>query len=367
MSLLVDHSEHAPNPLFETLSTFPEFRAIESVNAAHAGSLQKGGDVVVVASLEAAAALLRGDPLLDVVLAADAPGSGESILTAVRTGVADVWYASADAAAVRHQLDELIQRSRRRLQAINHRLQRHESEVQREQRAGRLIQLGMLPPNPMMIGDYVLRHRVVPSSILSGDFVDYFSFAQHYLGAYVADVAGHGASSAFVTVLLKNFSRRIRREYRVDMLDNPGLILAWLNRELLEQRIDKHVTLALVLIDLRTDTLLHVNAGHYPQAVLVRSSGAASFLEASGKPVGLFPEVVYTTVTATIEPGDRLVLFSDGVLELLDEKNLDAKEKRLLAAAAAGDRLDEVWAALGLLPGQQGPDDTSCLIISREP
>lgn len=151
------------------------------------------------------------------------------------------------------------------------------------------------------------------------------------------------------------------------MLDEPGLILAWLNRELLEQKIDKHVTMALVLIDLRDDTLIHVNAGHYPQAVLVRATGVAEFLNAGGKPVGLFPEVAYTAVTATIEPGDRLVLFSDGVLELLGEASLDAKEKRLLRAAAESDRLDDVWKSLCLVPEQQGPDDMSCLIISREP
>lgn len=367
MSLLVVHSERAPNPLFEVLSSLTQCSPVANASAARSALRSGRNDVIVVSTQRDAAELLTADPLLDVVLVSDSVNQPDAVLTALRTGVLDVWAAGADAASIQEQFTALGARCRQRQLALNHRMQRQDSEIQRDQRAGRLIQLGMLPPNPMMIGDYVLRHRVVPSSILSGDFVDYFSFAQHYLAAYVADVAGHGASSAFVTVLLKNFSRRIRREYRVDMLDEPGLILAWLNRELLEQKIDKHVTMALVLIDLRDDSLIHVNAGHYPQAVLVRASGAAQFLDTGGKPVGLFPEVAYTAVTATIEPGDRLVLFSDGVLELLDEESLDAKEKRLLLAAAESDRLDDVWTSLGLAAEQQGPDDMSCLIISREP
>ncbi len=367
MSLLVVHSELAPNPLFEVLSNLTLCSPVANIGAARSALRSGRNDVIVVTTLRDATELLSADPLLDVVLVSDSITQAESVLTALRTGVLDVLNANSDHASIQAQFMALETRSRQRQSALNHRVQRQESEIQRDQRAGRLIQLGMLPPNPMMIGDYVLRHRVVPSSILSGDFVDYFSFAQHYLAAYVADVSGHGASSAFVTVLLKNFSRRIRREYRVDMLDEPGLILAWLNRELLEQKIDKHVTMALVLIDLRDDTLIHVNAGHYPQAVMVRATGAPEFLEAGGKPVGLFPEVAYTAVTATIEPGDRLVLFSDGVLELLGEESLDAKEKRVLQAAAESDRLDDVWTSLGLVPEQQGPDDMSCLIISREP
>lgn len=367
MSLLVVHSELAPNPLIEILSTVAPCSTVANVGAARSALRSGRDDVIVVSTLRDAAELLSADPLLDVVLVSDSVNQADAVLTALRTGVLDVWAADGDSAGIQAQFTALGARSHQRQLALKHRMLRQDNEIQRDQRAGRLIQLGMLPPNPMMIGDYVLRHRIVPSSILSGDFVDYFSFAQHYLAAYVADVAGHGASSAFVTVLLKNFSRRIRREYRVDMLNEPGLILAWLNRELLEQQIDKHVTFALVLIDLRDDTLLHVNAGHYPQAVLVRASGVARFLDAGGKPVGLFPEVAYTAVTATIEPGDRLVLFSDGVLELLGEKSLDAKEQRLLRAASESENLDEVWASLGLAAGQQSPDDMSCLIISREP
>lgn len=399
MGFLIIHSDHSPNPLHAALSEIVpdvvpsgsvsapdnlaaprdrDVRWVESTKAARNAYSAERGDVIVAAHPSEVPELLKSDPLLDVVLALPYPAEPDDVLEALRSGAVDVWTSrdlgegqQPDPAGV------LRQRLQKRRQAVRDRWLQYENQSRRDQRAGRNIQLGMLPPNPMMIGDYVLRHRVVPSEVLSGDFVDYFQLAQHFLVAYLADVSGHGASSAFVTVLLKNFSRRVRREYRVDMLQQPGLILAWLNRELLEQKIDKHVTMALLLIDLRTDTLLHVNAGHYPQVIHVRENGEARFVDAGGKPVGLFPEVAYTSATTTLAPGERLVVFSDGVLELLPEESLSAKEGRLLAAAAAGDRIEAVWTSLGFeQDGRRrdgpsadvhGPDDMSCLIVSREP
>ncbi len=363
MGYLVIHSDQFPSPL-QSILTSVDVRWVDSAHAARKAWSAARGDLIVAACLSDVDQLLNSDPLIDVVLALPAEPTAADIMSALRAGACDVWSPVDLDSPVSTALQSRLELRR---QALRERVSRYEKEMQRDQRAGRYIQLGMLPPNPMMIGDYALRHRVVPSAVLSGDFVDYFQLAQNYLVAYVADVAGHGASSAFVTVLLKNFSRRVRREYRVDMLQNPGLILAWLNRELLEQKIDKHVTLALVLIDLRTDTLLHANAGHYPQIVHVNAQGTAQFVEASGKPVGLFPEVAYTAASVNLEPGARLVLFSDGVLELLPEESLSGKEERLLAAAVSGDRADDVWASLGFDAAVQGPDDMSCLIVSREP
>ncbi len=172
-------------------------------------------------------------------------------------------------------------------------------EFQRDQRAGRYIQMGMLPPSPMAIDRYRLRHKLFPSLMLSGDFVDYFRITDRHFAFYMADVSGHGASSAFVTVLLKNFSRRLRREYRPKMLKAPGEILAALNRELLDNQLDKHVAIFIGVIDLADDTLAYANGGHFPAAILC-DDGGCRYLEVAGKPVGLFEGV-----SLGIEPGSR--------------------------------------------------------------
>ena len=130
------------------------------------------------------------------------------------------------------------------------------------------------------------------------------------------------------------------------MIAEPGEILAWINRELLDQKIDKHVAMMLAVGDLETDTLRLVNGGHFPPAILVNGEGA-HFVEQRGRPVGLFDEVSYEAVTLSLGPGDRLVLFSDGVLDAMDDKDLDGKEQRLLEAAVAED-MDTIWEMLAL-------------------
>jgi sigma-B regulation protein RsbU (phosphoserine phosphatase) len=239
-------------------------------------------------------------------------------------------------------------------------------ELQRDQRAGRYIQMGMLPPSPMAIDRYRLKHKLFPSLLLSGDFVDYFRLTDRHFAFYMADVSGHGASSAFVTVLLKNFSRRLRREYRPRMLRQPGEILAALNRELLDNQLDKHVAIFIGVVDLVEDTLAFANGGHFPAAILSDAHGCR-FLEATGKPVGLFEGVAWVSSLVKLEGALVLALISDGVLETMKGTALAEKERQLLQAVETAQRKgDELWQVLGLDKQNPGPDDMACLVISRE-
>ena len=224
----------------------------------------------------------------------------------------------------------------------------------------------MLPRSPLVIDRYRLAHRVRPSMILSGDFVDYFRLAERHFVFYIADVSGHGASSALVTVILKNFFRQLRSVYRPSMLDNPGEILASLNCELLEQGLGKHVALFIGVVDLDEDTVAYANAGHFPHAIHA-ASGSAEMLEASGKPVGLFDEVDYDIARASLAPGDSLVAFSDGVLEVMREEALSAKEARLVSGAAkSAPDIGSLWEGIGIVDESPGPDDMTCLVVARE-
>ena len=221
----------------------------------------------------------------------------------------------------------------------------------------------MLPPNNTSINNYHFEYSIKPSLFLSGDFVDYFRISDSLSMFYLADISGHGASSAFVTVLLKNFSRRLRREYRPSMIEQPGEILAWINRELLDQQIDKHVVMILAVGDLEEDRLQIVNAGHFPPAILVDEKGAR-FIEQRGRPLGLFDEVSYEPTTISFTPGERLVLFSDGILDAMDDLQLSQKETRLLHAARQ-DGMDEIWGSLHLAE-VAARDDMTCLALTRE-
>jgi sigma-B regulation protein RsbU (phosphoserine phosphatase) len=303
-----------------------------------------------------------------VVLVEHTDPDAETLLQALRSGLADVWVLPAEDETVLGRIQEIVRRHEAAASQAEKRLGQYVAELQRDQRAGQYIQMGMLPPNPMAIDRYRFQHLIVPSLMLSGDFVDYFRVTDRYFAFYVADVSGHGASSAFVTVLLKNFSRRLRREVRPSMLAEPGEILEWFNRELLDQNIDKHVAVIMAVGDLQLNSVTLANAGHFPPAILVDASGdrpLAGFIEQKGKPVGLFDKVSYDARTVELAAGDRLIIFSDGVLDALKDMNLTQKEELLLEAAASNDDMAGIWQSLGIDPEGRTPDDMTCLIVRR--
>lgn len=303
----------------------------------------------------------------------------DEVMQVLRLGAVDYLARPlADTDRLVQAVDNALERTRLRqenslvkqeLEAANQQLQDYVEALQQDQRAGRQVQLGMLPPSPMAIDGFRLQHRIVPSLFLSGDFVDYFRITERHFVLYIADVSGHGASSAFVTVLLKNFSRRLRREYRPRMLAEPGEILRWLNQELLESRLDRHVTMFLGVVDCATDTFSYANAGHFPAPVLV-ADGEARYLEIPGKPLGLFEDLRLESAQTPMPRDSALALFSDGLLEVLDAPSLVEKEARVLASvkratAEAPSDLEALCTEFGLAPELEAPDDIACLLVSR--
>lgn len=287
----------------------------------------------------------------------------DDVLQCLQAGVQDCWQLPMNDDEMRSRLEIVLQRMRQWLADANAELQAMRGELERDQRAGQYIQLGMLPPNPMGIGHFRLQHRVEPSLILSGDFVDYFQITDRHFACYVADVAGHGASSAFVTVLLKNFSRRLRREYRISMLSQPGEVLTWINNELIDQQLDKHVAMFFGVVDTQDNRLHYANAAHFPPAMLVGGEGVIS-LEQKGKPLGIFENAQFQSRVVDFPPGARVVVFSDGVLDLIDATTLEAKEQQLQETVQGCKDMDTLWDCFDT--SMLGQDDVSCLMISHE-
>lgn len=321
-------------------------------------SRQGNVEVVFCCAFESLPDLSQLPPGVSLVWVCTEQPKADAMLDAMQAGVQDVWFPPFDDAAERVKL--MVDRAKRLVDEVDSEASGMRAELERDQRAGQYIQMGMLPPNPMGIGHFRLQHRVVPSLILSGDFVDYFQISDRYFACYVADVAGHGASSAFVTVLLKNFSRRLRREYRVSMLSNPGQILSWINTELIDQGIDKHVAMFFGIVDVQRDLLHYANAAHFPPAVVVSPDGL-ELLEQKAKPLGLFPGLKFESRTISFSKGSKLVVFSDGVLDLIPADSIEEKEKTLNAAIQATDDMDELWS--NFAQDRLGPDDVSCLMV----
>lgn len=265
----------------------------------------------------------------------------------------------AHARVCRHDRDRLLVLNRELASALQ--LLREDEE------AGRRVQQRILPASPVRYGALVAEHRVVPSLYLSGDFIDHFELAPGYVGFYLADVSGHGMSSAFVTLLIKTLGNRARRTMQRELLDErlirPSRLAELVNRELLALGMGKHVTLFAGVIDTHRRELRWSVAGHYPQP-LVFDGKCAHYLEGSGMPAGLFDEAVYEDRMQPLPDGFALVLCSDGLMELMSETSLADKEARLLQAVGNGAvTVEALSREFSLDSRREVPDDIALLVI----
>jgi serine phosphatase RsbU (regulator of sigma subunit) len=259
------------------------------------------------------------------------------------------------------------------LKQMNERLTRALDELRSDQRAARQLQFQLLPRDGLEVGSLICSRRLYPSQLLSGDFIDYFPLGERWLGFYVADVAGHGAASAFVTAILTTLVGKYREALiaRGDQtILSPGDFLAQLDADLVKQQLDRHVAMFYGVVETATGRLSYANAGAFPYPFLA-AADRASELECSGRPLNLPGPARFGRGEAWLEPGGRLLLLTDGVLELWRARG--EAERRTYADQRAGmaelcrrtRSLDEVVTGLGLEEGAHLEDDVALLLLRR--
>ncbi|WP_166268209.1 PP2C family protein-serine/threonine phosphatase [Marinobacter caseinilyticus] len=268
----------------------------------------------------------------------------------------------------RVRVSRLNQLYRQELEEANMDLREGISELRADQRAGRKVQLKMLPDHDHQIGGFEIDHLIKPSLYLSGDFLDYFRIDEDKILVYIADVSGHGASSAFVTVLLKNLTNRLQRNFRRGSSDDilyPDRFLERINSELLDTGLGKHVTVFVGIISESAHTLRYAVGAHFPMPIIWFEGQAPVFLEGSGLPVGLFEDPHWEVYETPLDKPFRLILFSDGILEVIDKKTLDEKEGRLLELVSGGRHtIASLSDALNLDEITELPDDIAIVSVT---
>jgi serine phosphatase RsbU (regulator of sigma subunit) len=260
------------------------------------------------------------------------------------------------------------QRYRQKLEQANIDLKTHLSVLEQDQQAGRYVQLKMFPETPKQLGPYEFSHHIFPSLYLSGDFVEYVTVGSEFVTFFIADVSGHGASSAFVTVLLKNLAARLRSSFihKGDRtILSPAQLLMTANREMLALELGKHVTMFVGTINLKNEELTYSVAGHLPLPILFDGQ-SAQYLAGRGRPVGLFADTEYEEYALILPETFSLTLFSDGVLEILPPNSLQEKEDYLLSLYQNKVlSLDESVEVLRLSEVDEAPDDIAVMTLIR--
>lgn len=259
---------------------------------------------------------------------------------------------------------------RSQLELANRSLRDSLNTLKMDQLAGREVQLNILPDGPLVYGDYEVAHKIVPSLYLSGDFVGYSVLLDRFLIFYMADVSGHGVSSAFVTIMLSFMVRQISRRHTHEddtaaLLRAPDGLLEHINRQVLTMKVDKHLTMLVGSIDTHRDVLRYVTAAQQPMPVMVTGSGA-EYLKGKGKPIGLFDDAHWKIEEMAVPKSFSLSIASDGLLECLPGETMVERERSLLELVSHAQFSHEnICSALKIDEVKNAPDDVSLLTITR--
>jgi len=259
---------------------------------------------------------------------------------------------------------------RENLEVLNRELTQTLKQLQEDEEAGRSIQFQLLPKDNCSFGSYTFRRRLFPSMYLSGDFVDYFPIDDQHAGFYMADVSGHGAASAFVTVMLNTLMIQYRDalwQSGDDTILHPEQTLQRLNRDLCRQNLDKHLTMFYGVINLEQDSMRYSNGGQFPYPLQYDGREVRS-IDCRGRPLGLFEDAEFSVWQRDLPQEYMLLLVSDGILELMPEETMLQRYSALLTGMEGADLdLDEMTAGLDVLADKHLPDDIAFLVISRSP
>ena len=184
----------------------------------------------------------------------------------------------------------------------------------------------------------------------------------------MADVSGHGISSAIVTVLLKNFiDNKVEKFALWDdrTVLNPQEICTRMNNILLREALGKYLTIFYGIIDMETNTLNYANCGQFPYPAFY-ADGEKKFLEEKGTPVGLFKTPVIKVQEIRLPEHFSMLLTSDGLLDILEETDLDAKNTRILSTLADNnDSLENIIHSFKVEQYGSLPDDITFLLIRK--
>ncbi|HEY2586809.1 MAG TPA: SpoIIE family protein phosphatase [Tepidisphaeraceae bacterium] len=230
--------------------------------------------------------------------------------------------------------------------------------------AGVKYVMGCIPPP--MNGPVWIDWRYIPSSSLGGDTIGYHWLDGHHLALYLIDVTGHGLDSALLSVTITNVLRS--GSLRGADMRRPNQVLAALNDAFPnEQHGNKFFTIWFGVYDRSGSTLTWSGGGHHPSVLMTPGVGKPRLLASDGMMMGVTSGLEFPAETCQIARGARLLIFSDGIFEIIRDGrvvwNLEACIEYLAARSSRGGSLmDELLAHVRQLRGSHELEDDFSIV-----
>jgi len=233
-------------------------------------------------------------------------------------------------------------------------------EIQSELDLARRIQISILPTAFPNSPAFQVAARYLPMTSVAGDFYDFLVADERQAGLLIADVSGHGVPAALIASMVK-MAATSQRDHAAD----PQKLLTEMNAALCGNTQSQFVTAAYVHLDAETSQLRYSAAGH-PPMLLLRAGEVTEIFE-NGLILAILKDASFTNATHTLQPGDRLVLYTDGILEAKDAHGEFFGEEQLYSSLRDTSKLSPSDAADSILANVQRwakiQDDDLTLLI----
>lgn len=240
--------------------------------------------------------------------------------------------------------------------------------VESDLASARQVQMSLVPQQMPEISGYDLAARSVTCYEVGGDYLDIVNLPSGEIVIVVADVAGKGLTSALVG---SSFRAGLRAMVHSNMsLYDIATRMNLLHYNEGSESRRRYVTAILLKLDPGRHQLEVVNAGHNP-GVLIQSDGGVKKIAATGTPIGMLPFSSYVPQTFSLDPGSRLLVYTDGMTEVFRGAD-EFGEKRFVESFVtckeqlAGPTLTSLWQTLeAFSDGQEQSDDMTALVLFR--
>lgn len=212
-----------------------------------------------------------------------------------------------------------IEQELENMQRLGKRLHQHFREIDDEMRLASRLQQSFLPRDTTQFETLNFAFLYRPATWVSGDIFDIMRLDEHHVGLYIADAVGHGMAAGLLTMFIKRSLVTKEVDGQSYRLLDPGESLKLLNDTLEAQALPncQFVTMLYCVINTETLKMKYARGGH-PYPLLTHKDGRTTQLKSPGALMGIFSSVECPTYEVQLEPGDKVVLYTDGIEGFFD-------------------------------------------------